>query len=149
MQSKTKLIFNLSLPGLLGVVLYSVSAKLSPVFAQLEPITNKAIGNLGKDPDKAASGQLALEQFVRYWGNAITVGAIITILYFLWGGFEWLTSEGDSGKLEKARKKMMHAIIGLLILVSAFIVLGFISRLLFGDDFDILNLTFIFPDGES
>jgi hypothetical protein len=39
---------------------------------------------------------------------------------------------------------MTHAAIGLLILVSSFIIIGFISALFFGNEFDILNLNFIF-----
>ncbi len=126
----------------------SLDIKVTQTFA-LESVTNPAINSLGNNPNKAKSGQLLLEQFVRYWGNAVAVGGLLTIMYFLWGAFEWLMSEGDSGKLQKARNKMMHAAIGLLILVSAFIIIGFVSRLLFGDNFDILNLNFIFANKQT
>lgn len=118
--------------------------KKSLVFAS-DGITNPAIGALGNDIAKAKSGALLLEQFVRLWANAMTIGAIMVIGYFLWGAVEWITSGGDTGKLDKARQKMTHAAIGMIILVSSFIIIGFISSLLFGDNFDLLNLKFFTP----
>lgn len=121
-------------------------------------ITNPAIGELGGvnadgtvnlDPgkayDNAIKGQTLLAQFVRLWANAMTIGALLVIFYFLFGAIEWITSAGDTGKLDKARQKMMHAAIGMIILVSSFIILGFVSGLLFGKDFDLLNLQFFTP----
>ena len=133
----------------MGVVFWLSQTHLVLAATDLKPITNHAIGNLGNNAAQAASGQLLLQQFVKFWGNATTLGALLTIGYFILGAFEWITSEGDSGKLQKARNKMLHAAIGLLILVSAFIIIGFISALFFGNNFDILNLNFIFPNAPS
>ncbi|HOZ03073.1 MAG TPA: hypothetical protein PKX78_01090 [Candidatus Woesebacteria bacterium] len=112
-------------------------------------ITNPAIGELGGDTDQsyqdASSGQTLLAQFVRLWANAMTIGALLVIVYFLWGALEWILSGGDTGKLDKARQRMMHAALGMIILVSSYVILGFISSLLFGENFDLLNLEFITP----
>lgn len=125
------------------------------VYAQ---IVNPAVGDLGgvKKGDgsytidqsavkEAADGSTLLKQFVRFWGNAITIGALMVIGYLVLGAIEWILSGGDSGKLDKARQKMTHAVIGMVILVSSFIIIGFISSLLFGENFDLLNLQFFTP----
>jgi hypothetical protein len=130
-------------------------------------IVNPAVGNLGgcdefvdgkceagdlEDPSSnialAKSGGSFLIQFVKLWRNIINIGAIMVILYFIWGAVEWISAGGDKSKLESARNKMLHAVLGLIILVSSFVIIGFISGGLFGDNFDILNLQFVTP-GEA
>lgn len=58
--------------------------------------------------------------------NAITiifVIAIVLVLAFLiWGAFDWITSGGDKEKVANARKKIMAALIGLVILALAFVI---------------------------
>ena len=108
-------------------------------------ITNPAIGTLGDDLAGAESGSLFTSYFLRMWNSLITVGALLVIVYFLWGAISWITAGDDSGKIGKARDKMVQSVIGLILLVSSFAVIGFISNIFFGTspgDFDILNLQF-------
>lgn len=109
-------------------------------------ITNPALGELGNRPDEASSGETFVNFFVDLWNNVITIGGIIVLVMFLWGALEWITAGGDSGKIEKARNKMMQSIIGLLILASSFVIIGFISQLFFGEEFSLLNLGFTIQD---
>ena len=48
----------------------------------------------------------------------MTVGALLVFLNLLWGGIGWITSGGDKGKLETARNRMTHSVIGLIVLSS-------------------------------
>jgi len=48
----------------------------------------------------------------------LPVSALLLLFYLIWGAVEWILSEGDKGKLEKARQKMTNAVIG-IVLVSA------------------------------
>ena len=58
------------------------------------------------------------------------IAGLLVLFYLIWGGFEWLTSEGDSGKLEKARKKMMHAIMGIILLAVTFAIFSLVQQML-------------------
>lgn len=58
------------------------------------------------------------------------LGGIFFIVYFLIGGMEWITSAGDSGKLASARNRVIFGIIGLVILVSAYAIIGLIGGIL-------------------
>lgn len=121
-------------------------------------ITNPALGELGGNignegytPDYAAlesamDGSMLLGQFVRYWGVAISIGALILLLMLVWSGLEWITAGGDKGKLEKARSRMLQSIIGMLVLATSFILISFVSGMLFGENFDLLNLNFYLPE---
>ncbi len=51
---------------------------------------------------------------------AIIFGALAVFIYLIWGGFDWLTSGGDSGKIEKAQKKITAALIGFAIIAASY-----------------------------
>jgi len=106
-------------------------------------IINPVIGNLGSSPDAANSGSIVLGYFIIIWKTIINLGAMLVIVYFLWGSIDWITSGGDSGKVASARNKMVQAFIGLLLLSFSFVIIAFIGNLFFGDQFNILDLTFI------
>jgi len=75
------------------------------------------------------------------WRASITLGSLAVIAFFLLGAFEWITSGGDKTKVENARNKITSAVIGLVLLVSSFVLLSFLSKLLFAGEFDLLKLT--------
>lgn len=48
------------------------------------------------------------------------------VLMVLYGGFIWMTAGGDPVKVEKAKKILVAAIIGLIIILSAFTIVSFV-----------------------
>src|SRR4030042_3142687 len=58
------------------------------------------------------------------------IGAVIFIFIFIVGAFQWITAGGDKGKLEDARHKITHAIVGLLVLLLFFIITQFVNAIL-------------------
>lgn len=106
-------------------------------------ITNPAIGSLGADDTAASSGTLFTTYFLRVWNAVFMIGALMVLINFIWGATTWITGGNDSAKIQKARDRMVQSVIGLIILVSSFALIGFISMLFFGDDFNILNLQFV------
>lgn len=81
-------------------------------------------------------------------GNMINtlVGGIITfitiiaglwfMIQFIIAALQWISSGGDKGLLETARNRMLHAVIGLVIIVAAYILVGLIGLIV---GLDILN----------
>lgn len=49
---------------------------------------------------------------------AIILAALLCLGYLLWGGIDWLLSEGDKQKYESARNKILHAVMGLAVVVT-------------------------------
>ncbi len=109
-------------------------------------IKNPAVGSLGNNIPAAQSGATFLGYFVTLWQAVITIGGLIVLIYFVWGAIEWITAGGDSAKVQKARDKLTQSVIGLIVLVATFTLVGFISQLFFGDDFDLLNLPIPTPN---
>ncbi len=48
------------------------------------------------------------------------IAGVILLLYLVWGGFDILTSMGDSKKVEAAKGKVTNAIVGFLIIFFAY-----------------------------
>lgn len=55
-------------------------------------------------------------------GIGITLAAILTFAYLVWGGIDWLMSEGDQEKLKSARGKITHALIGLGLIALTWLI---------------------------
>lgn len=64
------------------------------------------------------------------------LGGLAFLVYFFIGAFNWTTSAGDKGKLEKARGHMMDGAIGMVIMVAAYSAIGLIGSVI---GFDLLS----------
>lgn len=60
----------------------------------------------------------------------MVIAALAVLLYLIWGAIEWITAGGDSGKVEKARVKMMNAIIGVIVLSAVTAIFMLIQQFL-------------------
>lgn len=106
-------------------------------------IKNPAIDPaFGDNAGAAKSGTLFSDYFIKLWQALITVGAVMVIIYFVWGAIEWIVAGGDSSKVQKARDRLTQATIGLIILVGTYTIIGFINSVFFDGTFDIFNLNF-------
>ena len=63
--------------------------------------------------------------------NAV-IGAVglIAAIFVLIGGINYMTSAGDPGKVEKAKKTILYALIGLIIAALTFAIVNFVIRIL-------------------
>ncbi|HUW21519.1 MAG TPA: hypothetical protein VMW41_02505, partial [Candidatus Bathyarchaeia archaeon] len=73
------------------------------------------------------------------------------VLYFLLGGLQWVTSSGEADKVEKAKKEMTNAAIGMIIVVAAYGIIFVVGRVL---GMEILNpadyiINFLGPKGAT
>jgi hypothetical protein len=56
---------------------------------------------------------------------------IVVFLIFLFAGFEYATAGGDEGKASNAQKRMVNAVIGLIIIFFAFVASNTILAFIF------------------
>ena len=97
-------------------------------------ITNSAVpgGNSPTDSPKQFAITIAT-----LWQTIIIVGGLAFILYFLWGGLQWIMAGGEKGKIEEARAKITQGLIGLAILAASFVIVKFIQGAI---GLDLLNI---------
>ena len=80
-------------------------------------------------PSNIPSG--GLEKISTVFKNSYTIMLIIAIvlslIFIVLGGIQWVTSGGDKTKLEAARNKITWAIIGLIIAFVSFFIISIIG----------------------
>lgn len=51
------------------------------------------------------------------------IAALLVFFYLIMGGFQWITSGGDKGKVDQARQKLIAAVVGIIILAASYAIL--------------------------
>lgn len=103
-------------------------------------ITNPALkGDLGSGEPAGVFGRF----IGSWWGTAYLIGALMFILYLVWGGMEWIMGGSNEERVTNAKNKITNALIGLTILsvswalvklVGALLGVGFLENLSQGLD---------------
>ena len=57
-------------------------------------------------------------------------GALLCLFFLMMGAIEWITSGGDSGKVEGARNKITNAVVGLLVLSATLAIFSLVQNFL-------------------
>ncbi len=61
---------------------------------------------------------------------ALTVAGLIAVLFLIIGGFRYITSAGNEETAESAKKIIINAIIGIVIIILSFVIVRVISEAL-------------------
>lgn len=104
----------------------------------------------GVDPNKtqidivpSAIGPVdaSANDIVRFAINAlIVIGVIASLLFLLWGGLRWILSGGDKGKVDAARSTIVAAIVGLVIVILAYVIVNTVLTIVTGSGLSGFNL---------
>src|SRR6185437_1143562 len=84
-----------------------------------------------KPPSVIPSGGLPV--VAKVVANSITIllilAVVLSLIFLIWGGAQWIASGGDKAKISAARGRITYAIIGLIVTLVAFFLVGFIGYL--------------------
>ncbi len=61
---------------------------------------------------------------------ALVIAGLLLLLYLIWGAIEWITSEGDSSKMESARNRITQAVIGMIVLSAVIAIFKLVQSFL-------------------
>ena len=62
------------------------------------------------------------EFVVNLFQVALILGAVMTFVYLLWGGIQWITSGGNQEAAKSAKEKITDAIFGLVLLAAVWVI---------------------------
>jgi cytochrome bd-type quinol oxidase subunit 2 len=83
------------------------------------------------EPDLADKGASTLEQiFSNVVGVFTIVAGLLFIIYFILGGLNWITAGGKPDKVEKAKKMMTDAAIGMIAVTASYAVIFILGQIL-------------------
>lgn len=60
-------------------------------------------------------------------GAVFGIIGLVSVIMIIYGGYQYVTSSGDSGQVSKAKRTITYAVIGLIITLFAFSITRFIS----------------------
>lgn len=109
-----------------------VFASLTSVSAYLLVAASALAQNQGlKAPGGSLAADTKVEAIPQYIVNLLfLIAAFLAVAYLMYGGIKWITSRGDKIQVEAARKHIVAAVIGLVIVAGAFFALNVVFRLL-------------------
>lgn len=88
------------------------------------------------------------QDVVAFFVNAAFVVAILlTLIYLIWGGINWIMSGGDKEKVGAARSKIVAAIVGLILVILSYVILNFVLVIMTGSGINGLKLPTLMGDG--
>lgn len=90
------------------------------------PVVNNWTSNVGTTEGALSTLELVISSVL---GLATVVGGLLFVYTFILGALGWITAGGDSGKITKARDQMVQGVIGLIILVAAYAIIGLVGSI--------------------
>jgi len=107
------------------ILILAVFLLLKPVLAQtIEPGLNTIAPYIGLGTTDI---RVTIARIIQVALGFLGILAVVLILY---GGFVWMTSAGEPEKIDKAKKILRNAVIGLIIILLAFAIASFILNAL-------------------
>ncbi len=95
------------------------------LLAQLKnPVIPKIIGEGAKEKGSVALGLLLSQVF----SGLFLLAFIIAFFYLITGAMHWITSGGDKTKLEEARNRIIHSIVGIVVVASSFAIISLVGQ---------------------
>lgn len=57
----------------------------------------------------------------------LIIAVIVALVFLVWGGVKWITSNGDKARVESARSTIISALVGLIIAFLAYFLLSVVA----------------------
>ena len=113
------------------------------LFLFLAHFANAALVKCGTTLDPAPCGPLDLVKGVFVIVNFLIGSAtLVAIGFILYGGVRMILAAGDSGTIAKAKSTMTQAIIGLVIVILAYLIVTSVTSYLLHQSLDCLRTNF-------
>jgi hypothetical protein len=104
-------------------------------------IKGEGLGTFG-NTDFGTGGTVALTKVTgaisAIVGFMTIAGSIWFMFQLLFGGYEWISSAGDTKKLTTARQRIMNGFFGLVIVIAAWVMIAVVGQF-FGYDILVSN----------
>lgn len=114
----------LGAPALVPVAAY---AACSPIAKGINQGANGAAGTSEACDTGTGVNESSITSAARKIVNLISiVVGVVAVVMIIFGGFRYITSGGDSGKVGNAKNSLIYAIVGLIIVALAQLIVRFV-----------------------
>lgn len=73
--------------------------------------------------------QLDSAQLGNLYGGALAIAGAVAVIFIIVGGIKYTLSSGDSQEVSKAKNTILYALIGLVVVMSAFVIIRIVTGL--------------------
>lgn len=88
---------------------------------ETDPISGKCIPKINSINDLWAIGLAAIDIL-------LVIGGIAAVAFVVWGGFQYVTSQGEADKTAAAKNTIVNALVGLVIILLAIAIVSYIGN---------------------
>jgi hypothetical protein len=81
----------------------------------------------------SGGNQTVTSVITRIVAIALALAGLIAILFLIIGGFRYVTAAGNEEAAESAKKTILNAIIGIIVIILAYVILRVIENALLGN----------------
>lgn len=96
-------------------------------FSKITKVGNKTFGAEATGELKVTPGKLVANLL----GTMLGFLGVIFLILAVYGGWLWMTAQGNEEQSGKARKLILDAVIGLLVVTAAYIIVFYVSKYVF------------------
>lgn len=113
--------------GIFTTVFLSLAIGMFPVMAKIEPIKSSECDTLGIKCDGANDKSDKVKARISNIVNvALSLVALLAAIFIIYGGVKYIISFGESDEAEKAKKIILYAVIGLIVIGLAAVLVNFV-----------------------
>lgn len=84
----------------------------------------------GTDPNSTTTVNIPTTSASDLFGNALNltyfIAGAVSVIVIIIAGIMYISSSGDAGRVAKAKNLLTYAIVGLVIVLSAFVITNFV-----------------------
>lgn len=106
---------------------------LQPAYAECDPNSGLAGANClenSNQPKTLFGSDGIFTKVVSFLLFFVGIASVIMIIY---GGIQYTTSAGDSGKVTSAKNTILYAIVGLIVSILAYAIVNFVTTTFLGN----------------
>lgn len=83
------------------------------------------------NPALADSGEVSkIQSFIQSVIQVlVTLAGLVSVGFFVWGGFGYITSSGNPEALDRSKKTILYSAVGLVIVLAAFVLSNIVTQL--------------------
>jgi magnesium-transporting ATPase (P-type) len=106
-----------------------VTVPVAPVYAKCPGTT--AAEQLQCGADAASGDKTPLQTYIKRIVEILTyvIGAV-SVVYIIIGAFKYVTANGEAASITSAKNTILYAVIGLVVAVTAYAIVGFVTTAL-------------------
>ena len=86
--------------------------------------------NSGQGRSEVETGERLNSALGGLIGFLTILGGLWFFIQFIIAGYNWISAGGDKGKVEQAQQKITNSLVGLLIVIGAYVIVGLVGSIL-------------------